>query len=119
MTRVHGKVLRSTRGHPGSVRLEVERAEGGRLSVLVAPDKLVESLGLSLRPGENVDVTGSLLAGPHPMLVATEFNVDGRQVRVRDEQGRLVKLPVPAAGAEQKPHLTPRPAEREPKQRTR
>src|SRR5215472_2542534 len=93
ITRVRGKIVRSTRGHPGAVRLEIERAEGGRLPVLVAPDNVVDSLGLSLRPGENVDVTGSLLAAQHPMLVATEFNVDGKQVRIRDEQGRLVKPP--------------------------
>jgi len=90
MTTVQGKILHSTRGRPGAVRLDVSPDAGGRLTVLVAPDPLCDALGLSLREGERIDVTGSLVAGQTPMLVATQFNVDGRPVRVRDQQGKLI-----------------------------
>jgi hypothetical protein len=72
------------------VRLDVSPDAGGRLTVLVAPDPLCDALGLSLREGERIDVAGSLVAGQTPMLVATQFTVDGRTVLVRDQQGKLV-----------------------------
>jgi len=106
MTTVQGKILHSTRGRPGAVRLDVSPDAGGRLTVLVAPDPLCDALGLSLREGERIDVTGSLVAGQTPMLVATQFNVDGRTVRVRDQQGKLITAG-PAAGP---PATRPSPA---------
>jgi hypothetical protein len=106
ITAVRGKISHSTRGHPGAVRLDVTPDAGGRLTVLVAPDSLCDALGLSLQAGERVDVTGSLLAGQTPILIATQFNVDGRGVRVRDDQGKLV-TPSPTAG---KPGTNPSPS---------
>ena len=96
MTTVSGRIARSTRDHPGPVRLEVSRAGAAPLSVLVAPNELLDALGLSLRPGEPIEVTGSLAMTQNPILVAMSFTVDGKQIRVRDEQGNVLGLPVAA-----------------------
>jgi len=99
MTEVEGKILRSTRGHPGMVRLEVARDGGGKLNVLLAPDKVLDALAVSMRAGERIDATGSLVAGQNPILVAAEVRVDRRHVRLRDDQGKLVAPPRSTAGA--------------------
>ena len=91
LVEVRGRILRSTRGHPGPVRLEVEKSGGGEVAVLVAPDGVCDQLGLSLRTGEDVVVRGSLVAGDHPILVAKTIVVDGREVEVR----RLASPPRP------------------------
>jgi hypothetical protein len=87
IVRVKGKIVESTRGHKGPVRLEIERGEGGRLSALVATDERCEQLGLSLRPGEEVELEGSLFQGRTPILAATAVIVDGKAIPVRDQRG--------------------------------
>ncbi len=101
-SRVRGKIVRSSRGHRGPVRLQVERKDGSKVMVLVGPDSLCEQLGLSLRVGESVDVEGAMLKTKEPILVARSFTVDGRTIRVREENGKLVTppSPSPSPGAE-------------------
>jgi hypothetical protein len=103
-SRVQGKIVRSSRGRKGPVRLQVERADGSKVTVLVAPDDVCERLGLSLRTGETVDVAGALLKTKQPILVATAFTVDGKTIAVRDGDGKLVAPPggasPPAAAAQ-------------------
>lgn len=99
-TRVQGKILRSSRGHRGPVRLQVERSDGSKVMVLVGPDSLCEKLGLSLRVGENVDVQGVMLKTKEPILVARSFTVDGQTIRVREENGKLVAPPSPSPASE-------------------
>jgi hypothetical protein len=95
MVEVRGKILGSSRGHPGPVRLEVEKSDGERIDVLVAPDELCERLGLSLRAGEQVHVRGSLFKGRTPIVVASEVIVDGKEIPVRN------RGPAPKATARQ------------------
>ncbi|HZR80623.1 MAG TPA: OB-fold nucleic acid binding domain-containing protein [Candidatus Binatia bacterium] len=83
LVQVEGKILRSTRGHPGPVRLEVERADGERVEVLLAPDDVCDQLGLSLRAGEQVRLEGSLFRGRAPIVVASSVIVNGKAVSVR------------------------------------
>jgi len=104
-SRVQGKIVRTSRGRKGPVRLQVERADGSKVTVLVGPDELCESLGLSLRIGETVDVSGALLKTKQPILVATTFIVDGKSIRVRDEAGKLV-----APGGQASPAAEAKPA---------
>jgi hypothetical protein len=87
IVRVKGKIVESTRGNKGPVRLEIERSEGGRLSALVAPDERCDQLGLSLRPGEEVELEGSLFQGRSPILAVTAVIVGGSAVPVRDQRG--------------------------------
>lgn len=83
-TEVQGKILRSTRGQRGPVRLQVARTSGGQVAVLLAPDELCDRLGLSLREGEQVTVRGALFPGRNPILVASEVVVDGKEIPVRN-----------------------------------
>jgi hypothetical protein len=81
---VRGKILRSTRGHPGPVRLRVEKSDGGQIDVLVAADELCQRLGLALRVGDEVQIRGALFAGRKPILVASVVVVDGKEIAVRN-----------------------------------
>jgi hypothetical protein len=87
-TTVRGKIVKSTRGEEGPVRLLIESESGSAVTVLVGPDSLCEHLGLSLRTGEQLAATGLLMPGDTPLLVARNVEVDGRTVRLRDEAGR-------------------------------
>ena len=59
--RIEGKIMRSSRGKKGPVRLLVERKEGDPVTVLVAPEEVCDRLGLSLKADEQVVVEGSML----------------------------------------------------------
>jgi hypothetical protein len=88
--RIEGKIMRSSRGKKGPVRLLVERKEGEPITVLVAPEEVCDRLGLSLKTDEQVVVEGSLLKSDRPILIATAFIVDGKTVHVRDAEGKIV-----------------------------
>lgn len=95
---VQGKILRSSRGRKGPVRLLVERKAGDQVTVLVGPDALCDHLGLSLKAGETVDVEGALVKSEHPILIATAFKMpDGKTIRVRDASGQLIETGGPPA----------------------
>jgi len=98
-TRLQGKILRSSRGRKGPVRLLVAREGGGEITVLVAADDYCDRLGLSLRMGEMVDVEGSMLKGERPILIVSSLTKDGKTVRIRDADGKLVDLGQPSPGA--------------------
>jgi hypothetical protein len=90
VTHVEGKITRSSRGRKGPVRILVERASGGPVTVLVAPDDVCDRLGLSLKTGDEVSVDGNMLKGERPILIATAFTVGGKQIRVRDADGKII-----------------------------
>lgn len=94
--RIEGKILRSSRGKKGPVRLLVERKDGDPVTVLVGPEDVCDRLGLSLRADEQVVVEGSMLKSDRPILIASAFVVDGRAIQVRDAQGEILD---PARGA--------------------
>lgn len=92
-TRVKGKIVRSSRGRKGPVRLLLERPDGEKVTVLVAPDEFCDRAGLSLRAEETVEIEGSMLKAQRPILIATAVVADGRTVPIRDAKGKLVPLP--------------------------
>ena len=96
--RIEGKIMRSSRGKKGPVRLLVERKEGDPVTVIVAPEEVCDRLGLSLKAAEQVVVEGSLLKSDRPILIATAFVVDGKTIRVRDADGKIVDPGAPAGG---------------------
>lgn len=96
--RIEGKIMRSSRGKKGPVRLLVERKEGDPMTVIVAPEEVCDRLGLSLRAEEQVVVEGSLLKSDRPILIATAFVVDGKTIRVRDADGKVVDPGAPVGG---------------------
>ena len=98
-TRVEGKITRSSRGRKGPVRVLVERASGAPVTVLFAADDVCDRLGLSLKTGEQVVVEGSMLKGERPILIATAVTVDGKQVRVRDAEGKVIDPAAPSAAS--------------------
>jgi hypothetical protein len=97
-THVQGKIVRSSRGRKGPVRLLVERKPGDQVTVLVGPDEECDRLGLSLQSGETVDVEGALVKGERPILIASAFKTaDGKTVRIRDATGKLIEPAAPAS----------------------
>ena len=88
--RVEGKIIRSSRGKKGPVRLLVERKDGDPVTVLVAPEDVCDRLGLSLKADEKVVVEGSMLKSDRPILIAGSFVVDGKTIRVRDAEGKIL-----------------------------
>jgi hypothetical protein len=95
---VEGKIVRSSRGRKGPVRLLVERKSGDQVMVLVGPDQLCDRLGLSLKSGETIDVQGALVKSEHPILIASVFKMpDGKTIRVRDASGQLIDAGGPSA----------------------
>lgn len=96
---VAGRIVASTRGRAGAVRLEIEGADGKRLPALLPADDVLERLGLSLRPGETVVLRGSMFRGPRPALVVGAVVVDGRPIDVRD--GATGRGPTAARAAKQ------------------
>jgi hypothetical protein len=100
--RVEGKIIRSSRGKKGPVRLLVERKDGEPVTVLVAPEDVCDRLRLSLKTEENVVVEGSMLKSDRPILIANSFVVDGKTIRVRDAEGKVLDPAAaltPATGA--------------------
>ena len=99
-THVEGKIVRSSRGRKGPVRLLVERKAGDQVTVLVGPDEDCDRLGLSLQSGETIDVEGALVKGEHPILIASAFKTaDGKTIRIRDASGKLIEPAAPAVTA--------------------
>ena len=95
-----GKVVSSTRGKPGPVRIVINT--GGRdLAVLVAPNDVCEALGLSLENGDDVTIEGRVMTtGERPLMVAEAVIVDGERVPVRSESGGWVDVPESKKGDE-------------------
>jgi hypothetical protein len=94
---VQGKIVRTSRGRKGPVRLLVERKAGDQVTVLVGPDDFCDRVGLSLQSGETVDVEGALVKGERPILIAAAFKTpDGKTVRIRDASGQLIESGGPA-----------------------
>jgi hypothetical protein len=112
---VAGKIVRTSRGRKGPVRLLVERKAGDQVTVLVGPDDLCDRLGLSLQSGETVDVEGALVKGERPILIASAFKLpDGKTVRIRDASGKLVESGAPAGATSGGPTVGGEPAKGEP-----
>lgn len=113
--RIEGKIMRSSRGKKGPVRLLVERKEGDPVTVLVAPEEVCDRLGLSLKADEHVVVEGSMLKSDRPILIATAFVVDGKTIHVRDAEGKILDQGAtadsPAGGTVvgEKPEPSPKP----------
>lgn len=112
--RIEGKIMRSSRGKKGPVRLLVERKDGEPVTVLVAPEEVCDRLGLSLRAEEQVVVEGAMLKSDRPILIATTFVVDGKTIRVRDADGKIVDPGTAAAAPAavtggSKPEASPKP----------
>jgi len=100
MTKVEGKISRSSRGRKGPVRILVERQGGPPVTVLVAPDEYCDSAGLSLKPGETISAEGTMVKGDRPILLAVSITADGKTTKLRDASGKLIDAdgkPVPPA----------------------
>lgn len=69
------------------VRLRFDVA-GERLYVYLAPQGFLEDRGLVFAPGDDVEVTGSLLGEPgQRVMIATEIVKDGKAFVLRDPEG--------------------------------
>lgn len=90
---ISAKILQSTRGKPGPVRMIVATGDK-QLAVLVAPDEVCDGLGLSLRPGEEVTLAGRVVTtGERPLMVTEAVVADGKRIAVRSPDGGWVKVP--------------------------
>lgn len=86
---VAGRIVSSTRGRGGAVRLEIEGADGKRLPALLPSDDDLEQHGQSLEIGRTVVLRGSMVEGSRPALVVTAVVVDGEPIALRKaDEGR-------------------------------
>lgn len=70
------------------VRLRVRTSEGRELIVHCAPASYEQQAALELRPGKTVEVVGSPTQyGMQTVMVAGSLAIDGRSVKLRDDQG--------------------------------
>jgi hypothetical protein len=97
--RIEGKIMRSSRGKKGPVRLLVERKDGEPVTVLVASEDVCDRLGLSLKADEQIVVEGSMLKSDRPILIASAFIVGDKTIRVRDADGNILDPATAAGGA--------------------
>lgn len=98
VTKVEGKITRSSRGRKGPVRVLVERASGSPVTVLFATDEICDRLGVSLKTGEQIVVEGSMLKSERPILIATTVTENGKVTRIRDDEGKVID-PAGSAGS--------------------
>lgn len=69
------------------VRLRIDVA-GERVYVYLAPQGVLEDRGLVFAPGNDVEVTGSLLGEPgQRVMIASEIVKDGKAFVLRDPEG--------------------------------
>ncbi|MBY0278188.1 hypothetical protein K2Z84_22885 [Candidatus Binatia bacterium] len=104
--RIEGKIMRSSRGKKGPVRLLVERKDGEPVTVLVAPEEVCDQLGLSLKADEQVVVDGTMLKSDRPILIATAFVVGDKTIRVRDAEGKVIDARAAGGGPAPAPAAT-------------
>jgi hypothetical protein len=97
--RIEGKIMRSSRGKKGPVRLLVEQKGAEPVTVLVASEDVCDRLGLSLKADEHVVVEGSMLKSDRPILIANAFVVGDKTIRVRDAEGKVLDPAVVAGEA--------------------
>jgi hypothetical protein len=88
--RIEGKIMRSSRGKKGPVRLLVEQKGAEPVTVLVASEDVCDRLGLSLKTDEQIVVEGSMLKSDRPILIASSFIVGDKTIRVRDAEGKIL-----------------------------
>ncbi len=71
------------------VRLRIRTAEGREVIVYAAPEAHADQRALELRTGTIVEVSGSPARyGSQTVIVAGSIAVDGKSVKLRDDQGR-------------------------------
>ena len=75
------------RGTRYGVRLRID-VEGERVYAYLAPQGFLEDRGLVFAPGDEVEVTGSLLGEPgQRVMIATELFKGGKAFVLRDPEG--------------------------------
>ena len=84
---VAGRVVSTTKGRGGAVRLEIEGADGKRLPALLPSEEVLQRHGLDFGVGKTVVLRGSMFQGARPALVVSAVVVDGKPVAVRDAAG--------------------------------
>ena len=87
---LRGVIQHSTRGRGrgGAVRLDVLSDAGEPTAVLTVPDSTLDTLGLSLRRGEEIEARGAMLPGKVPLLVVSEIVLEGRTIAIRESLDR-------------------------------
>lgn len=76
------------RGRMG-LYLSVQQPGGEMVDVRLAPRRYLADCGVSLRQGDELEVTGSrMTVGGSPLLIAREITKQGRTLEVRDRAGK-------------------------------
>jgi len=66
----------------------VLRTDQGSLEVHLAPAWYLQQQNITLKAGDPLEVTGSQVTLENkPIIIAREITVDGRVLKLRDEQG--------------------------------
>jgi hypothetical protein len=83
----------------GAMRSAVLKTEQGNISVFLAPDWYLAEQQVSLKVGDEVEVTGSKITmGKEPSIIVKDLKVGGKNIALRDAGGTPIWLgPAPAA----------------------
>ena len=85
---------------PGAIRSAVLKTEQGKITVYLAPDSYLQEQKISLKAGDELEVTGSKVTlGQQPSLIAKDLRVGGKSITLRDERGEPVWMEAPAGGS--------------------
>jgi len=82
---------------PGAMRTAVLKTDQGNIMVYLAPDSFLEQEKISLKAGDELEVTGSKVTlGQQPAVIAKDLRVGGKSINLRNDRGVPVWMEAPA-----------------------
>ena len=81
----------------GAIRSAVLKTEQGNITVYLAPLSFMEEQKISLKAGDELEVTGSKVTlGQQPALIVKDLRVGGKSINLRNDRGVPVWMEAPA-----------------------
>ncbi len=72
----------------GAIRGALLKTEEGNITVYLGPDWYLDQQKISLKVGDQLEVTGSKITlGEKPCVIAKDLKVDGKTITLRDDKG--------------------------------
>jgi hypothetical protein len=85
---------------PGAISTAVLKTEQGNITVYLAPLSFLEEQKISLKAGDELEVTGSKVTlGQQPALIVKDLRVGGKSITLRDDGGMPVWMEAPVGGS--------------------
>ena len=82
----------------GVIRSAVLKTEQGNITVFLAPDWYLAEQKVSLKAGDELEVTGSKVTlGQQPAIIVKDLKVGGKSITLRNDRGYPVWMEKPPA----------------------